>query len=166
MQPVNGVNLTPLGYPRWPCWQNPYHRRAWLAAAGVRLAAGYELEAYCVPNESAVDIAANSPFEAKVKLYPPSWLCGLTASSSQAAGFEVQIRNYGTNQEFFSSRIVHSNLGGQDLAPGRVANRMLLLPLPRVVVEPGLLIVQILNRAAVQNTVQLVLWIVAPENHP
>lgn len=164
MQP--GLNLSPPRYPSFPPWQNPYHQRAWEAGAAVRLADGYQLEAHCIPNESSVDVAATSPYEGKVKLYPPSWVCGFTASSSQTAGFEVQLRDAGTGQELFSGRILHSNLGGQNLSPGRVADRMWRLPIPRVVVEPGLLVVQILNRAAVQNTIQLVLWVVAPEKHP
>jgi hypothetical protein len=160
------ANLRAAQWPIWPAWLNPYHQRAWAAGAPIRLADGLQLEAHCVPNESGIDIAATSPYEGKIKLYPPSWVCGLSGSSSQAAGFDAQIRDLGTGQDWFSSRVKIANLAGLDISAGRAANRLWRLPAPRVVVEPGLLVVQILNLAAVQNTIQLVLWIVAPEDHP
>jgi hypothetical protein len=163
---ATGYNLSPAGFPAWPPWLNPYHKRAWEAGKAVRLADRYQLEAHAVPHESGVDVAASSPYEGKVKLYAPSWLVALSASASQADGFEVQIRDAGTGQDLFSSRIRHDNLSAVSLAPGRTASQPWRLPVPRVVVEPGLLVVQILNRATVQNTIQLVLWVVAPENHP
>ena len=124
-------------------------------------AAGYEPRILAVPNASNVDVAARSTYEEQVNIDPGSWLWALSGNSNQAAGFKAQITDMQTGANLASKPINYHNCTGQGSASG-VSSPLHILSRPRLVMEPGLLAVQLINLAAVQNTIQLCLWTAVP----
>jgi len=145
----------------YPQLRDRYHGAALAAAQALRQAQGYELEIYCVPDDSNIDVAASSPFEGRVTVPPQSYVWAIAASSNQAAGFDLQIRDAFASQEFFGQRIDWNNASGQGSSQG-MSSPLFILPKPWLILEPGLLIVQIFNKAAAVNTIQVALFIARP----
>lgn len=144
-------------------WPGRYYTRALAAARAI--GEDYEPELHPIPRDGAA-IAASSPHEAKVVLPPGSYLVGLSGSSSEAAGFDVQIRLAGSQQQLCSQRAAHPNLAGGALPTAEGAyNQVFILPKPLVITSPGELIVQLWNKATTANTIQLVLFVAVPR-HP
>lgn len=101
-------------------------------------------------------------YEARIQLAPGSYLVGFTGSSSQAAGFQVQVRQ-GSN-ELASSLINHANItGGASASPQGLYNPQFLLPKAAIITPPGVLSVQLWNLATVSNTIQLVVFVAVPK---
>jgi len=134
--------------------------RLWQSLRNFRQAHGYEMQLRTVPDHSNIDIAASLTFEGRVTVPAGSYLYAIAATHSQAAGFDLQIRDTGTGQELFSKRIFSENVKG---AQGTGRSPQYWLPKPLLLLEPGLALVQIWNRAAAVNTIQVVLFFACPK---
>jgi hypothetical protein len=103
--------------------------------------------------------------EARLQLERGSYVVGCTASSSQAAGFTVQLR-FG-NMSIASARLGHLNIsGGPNPSPEGLLNPLFLLPKPAIITAPGELTVQLWNLANAANTIQLVVFLAVPKISP
>ena len=144
----------------------PQYRRGWTgrtlaAMAPYRQATGYRLTLRTVPDHSNVALAANASFEGRVQVPQNSYLWAITASSSAAAGFDMQIRDANSGAELCGRRMYYQNLSGQPASADRPQSKQFVLPKPMIVMDQ--IVVQLWNRAAAANTVQVVLWIAAKE---
>lgn len=113
------------------------------------------------PDDTNAAIAASGAFEGRFSVPHRSRLYAISGSSTEAAGFDLQIRAGDTQQTLFGRRAFYSNASG---AP-------YFLPKPMLLMSDGVnadaqIIVQAWNRAAALNTIQVLLWIVAPETGP
>jgi len=124
-------------------------------------AGSYEPRILAVPKASDVDIAARSTYEEQLNIEPGSWLWALSGSSDETAGFKAQITDMQTGANLASKPINYRNCTGQGSASG-VTNPLHILSRPRLILEPGLVAVQIINLATVQNKIQLCLWSAVP----
>lgn len=151
-------SLNPSKYPQFRTGPGRYHGRALAAAAALRAAPGYEPEICCVPDDSNIDVAASSTFEGRVSVPAGSYVWALAATSSQAEGFDIQIRDASGSHEFFGRQIHWDNATGQGSAQG-ISHPLFVLPKPWLVMEPGQLAVQIWNNAAAVNTIQIAVFV-------
>jgi len=124
------------------------------------LADGYEIAAHCVPDYDNAQLVARGRYEAQVWMPPGSYLWGVAGSSSSSDGFRCQVIDAGTQAPLFSARAQHPAVTGGALLsqpyPIHVLHR------PRLVLEPGVLIVQIENLASVAADIQFVLYTAEP----
>lgn len=158
--------LNQLFAPQWRPDPRCYHSGVLAAMEPHRTADGYRLQLRVVPDESNVAIAAAGTFESKVVLPTRSRLWAISSSSSAAAGFDLQLRSEQTGQNLFGRRTFYANVSGQSLPTDSPASRQFLLPRPLLLMGDGQearLTVQIWNRAAAINTIQVVLWFSTPE---
>jgi hypothetical protein len=161
VRPTGELSYWPWLYSQWRPRRLGYHTPALeaLRALGQRR---LRPELHAVPPAGAGAVGAYAALEARLSLRPVSYVVALAGTSSQAAGFEAQIRQ---GQRLLCSRRIRAeNLtGGSGASPEGASSPLFLLPKPLAVIEPGLLTVQIVNLAAADNTVQLVLFVAAPE---
>lgn len=154
--------LTPMLYNSvWlPGRYGRYHSHALEALAPARFANGYEPRIVSVPSAGPTSLAANQVYEQRLSLYPLSLVWAISASSSAAAGCEIQIYDRGSRTRWFSAAQRHSLLtGGTTLG---VTQPLYILPTPIVLIEPAMLSVTIENLAAAANTVQVLLHLAEP----
>lgn len=148
-----------------------FHGYAIEALSPLRQALGYEPHAEVVPDTSNTAVAGNSTYEARVSVPVGSRLLALSGSSGQAEGFRVQIIDASSNRGMLNRSALFGNVTGQGY-PARVADcrghavhivqRLAMLSKPRVVIEPGMLTVQVTNLSPNVNQLQLVLWFARP----
>lgn len=115
----------------------------------------------CLPEQSMEVLGAGATTEALVVTAPGSWLTALSGSSSNAAGFRVQIVEAETRESLFSTPVLFSNVTGQDSGTG-FTQPLHLFRDPWLTLS-GRIRVQMRNLAGTSNTVQLVLWMAVPE---
>jgi hypothetical protein len=151
-----------------PGWYQPYA----LAALDVlRRANTYRPKQYVLPDDYNQPIPAYQTMNYQVRVAPKSYIWALLCNQF-SAGFVfqtpsdvwVQITDSCTGVSFFSD-FVHGTAfqGLQNVATDQ-RNAMLphLLTQPRLILEPGLVAVDIANTAAVAARVQLVLFVAEP----
>ena len=153
--------LTPHFFPQYRRGPRQWNSRTLTAMTAYRNATGYALTLRTVPDHSSVELPPNASFEGRLTVPPGSYLWAITASSSAAAGFDLQIRDNSTQAELCGRRTTWRNLSGQPAAADSPQSRQFLLPKPMLFADQ--IIVQITNRAATNNTVQVVLWLAAKE---
>lgn len=112
------------------------------------------------PDDSNAQIAPNGTWEGRFAVPRQSRLWGITGSSSEAAGFDIQLRSGDTFQPLLGRRVAFDNLCGGNGKP-------VFLPKPMLMMIDGdqqaaHLIVQIWNKAAALNSIQVVFWFRAP----
>jgi hypothetical protein len=149
-------------------WQRRLRYRAAALRAGqaIKYADGLATALYAVPDHPAISVAPLAPFEGKVWMRTPAWLWAVSGSSQRAAGFDFQIRDGGTQQELFSRRLYYSLVTGQGQTAEGAQSIQAVLPKPLLILQPGLVIVQLFNLSDQANEIQLVLWCVIPEVKP
>ena len=133
-----------------------YGAQAIEAAEVIRGAANYEPYIFAFPDPMNATIPARGTYDGRVKMLPGTYINFLSASSSQAEGFKVQIIDLGTGQAFWSKPIRYQNMSGQGSASG-VSSPLYVLPIPKLIIEPGIVAVSIQNLSPNQNNVQLCL---------
>jgi hypothetical protein len=156
-------NLNPAQFPQFNPGPGRYHTYALAAAYALRMASGFRPALYAVPDTSNAEVAGSSPFEGRISVPPSSYLWAIAATSSETDGFDLQLRDNRNKREMFGKRTFYQNTSGQGSSAG-IAHPLFMLPRPRLVLAPGELTVQIFNRSASQNTVQVVLYFVQPED--
>lgn len=120
------------------------------------------------PDDPNAVIAPAGTYEGRFNIPRRSRLWAMSGSSAQAAGFDVQLRSGDTHQPLFSRRTFFRNATGQPAAPPQApASPLFFLPKPLLMwsdsdQQDAQVIVQLWNRAAVLNSVQMVLWFMAP----
>jgi len=116
-----------------------------------------------VPDDSNVSVAALGTYEGRVTLPANTRLFALSGTSAEAAGFDLQLRQTANGAAYFGKRTFFSNATGS-AAGSTPQNPQHFLARPLLIVAPGDLLIQIWNRAAVPNAIQLVLWFAGPED--
>lgn len=103
-----------------------------------------------VPDEKNIAVPARRTYDAQVWLRPGSMIWALSGWSEQSAGFRGMLTDAGTGERMFQQ-------------PVRMdSSELYLLPQPRLVIEPGLVLVTLINLAAVENQLQLCIWYAEP----
>ena len=144
----------------------------------LRAADGYRLELRTMPSHENIAVAASATYEQRVAMPDRSYLFAISGSSSAAAGFDLQIRDTTNQAELCGRQTFHPNVTGQ-ISPlfDPVPFPLFFVPRPMLFREPseaerslsgtanehGEALVQIWNRAAAVNTIQVVLWFAVPE---
>jgi hypothetical protein len=153
-------SLDPKLYPQFRPRFGRYHTYALDAMLALRHAAGFEASWHVIPNASNTAVIALGRFEQRISVPPQSYIWGFAAYSQQ--GFQVQIYDLGTSEPWFSQPLNYQNLSGQGSTPEGITSPLYLLPAPRLVLEPGLLSVQITNLSSQVNTIKLLMLMVTP----
>ena len=154
-----------LDYDRLTQWEprfGSYGSQAIDAAASVRGAANYEPFIFALPEDAAHTLDARGTYDGRLSVLPGSYITHITAASAQAAGMRVQITDLGTNATLFSKPLQYQNMSGQGSASG-VTTPCYFLPIPKLVLEPGIIQISIQNLATVPNIVQVCLFVAQPE---
>ncbi len=155
-------SLPPALFPQFRSGPLSYHAQAIEAMQAMRAAAGFQAVRHIVPDVMNAALVGKGRYEARISLPPQSYVWAFAGTSDQAAGFKVQIVDLGTKAEWFSQPIRWDNLTGQGATPEGLSFPLYILPKPRLVLEPGLLSVQVTNLAAVANPIQLVVFTAEP----
>ena len=143
--------------------RSPYHRAAMAAVAQVAALPRLRPAAYPMPDEPNQTLPARGLIEIKLSLPVGSWVWAFSASSTETAGFECQVIDLRENAPFWGSPANWENVSGQGTTAGITAP-LFVLPAPRLVIEPAILSVKLRNLAAAANTVQLVAFVMEPED--
>lgn len=136
-------------------------------ALSLRIAADpllYEPAIYAVPDDTNIDIAASSTFEARVLLPARSYLWAMSLYSSQPEGCSIQLRDAGNQQELFGGAAAWDLLQPQAVAG--VRNAVQMLPAPWLIIDPGVVLVQLWNRSPNINRIQVALFVAQPRREP
>jgi len=123
-----------------------------------RQADGYELHLATVPDDSNIAVSGGGTYEGRVTLPPGSRLWGISASSILPDGFDLQIRNASVAQPFCGRRTFYPNMSGQVQPGDNPKCPLFFLPRPMLFGNPGQVVVQVWNRGADVNSIQVVLW--------
>jgi hypothetical protein len=141
---------------------SPHMQNVMMALAPLITSTAPRLILRSVPDDSNISVAANGTYEGRVTVPASTRLYALSGSSAQAAGFDLQLRPVGTTTPYFGRRTRYEQATGQATAAGTPQNKQWFFPRPLLLPAPAELLVQIWNRAAVANSIQLVLWFAAP----
>jgi hypothetical protein len=162
----------PTRLPQWQQGPDRYHTQALIAALPLRLSwREFEPLLLAVP-AAGESLPASGTTEYRVSVPTGSYLYAYSTWSAASEGANVQIVDLGTRARCSSQPVFTGVMGkgswpvsaqptdasGVSLAIDGV---QCLLPKPRLILEPGLLSVQVRNRAATAQQVQIVLWIAA-----
>lgn len=118
------------------------------------------------PDDSNAVIAASGTYEGRFSIPRRSRFYAISGSSSHASGFDLQVRAGDTHQPLFARRAFYKNATGQSAATDPQC-ALAFLPKPMLMMadsdqQDAQIIVQIWNRATAVNSVQVVLWFMAP----
>jgi hypothetical protein len=154
---------------RYQQFRTPYGRRMLSAHEPLRKARGYTPANQVIPDQQHTALASLATWDHQVTVPRGSWLWGISGNSGQSEGYRVQITDLATRENLFSDATAVNNVAPQSAgnpsikdAAGNavtVSSTIAHFPIPRPV---ELLNVQLTNLSANPNTVQLVLWILAP----
>lgn len=153
---------TPLPLTQFKPLALRYHTQALAAVRGLTAAGGFYPNAYPMPDEPNQELPAGAPIEIKLSVPVGSWIWAFAATSSQAAGFEAQVVDLRQGAPLWGTPANWQNVSGQGTTAG-ITFPLWILPAPRLVIEPGLLSVKMRNLATVANRVQLVAYVIEPE---
>jgi hypothetical protein len=152
----------PLVCPQFREWCGRYYPAALRALA--HLGDNYQPELHVLPKDGQA-IGPGALYEDRLRLLPGSYIVGFSGSSSQVAGFQVQVRLGAAL--LASSRIRHANIsGGDGPSPQGLYNPQFVMPKAAIVTAPGEVSVQLWNLATVSNTIQLVVFVAVPKGEP
>jgi hypothetical protein len=127
-------------------------------------APGYEPHQHRIPDADNTAVVAGGKWETQVSIPIGSYVWALAGYSGQAAGYRVAIRDDGTRTPFFA-RTYHAGITGQGETIAGQAFPFAILDKPRLVIEPGLLTVQIENLdTANANGIQFVIFTAEPRS--
>lgn len=133
------------------------------ALVAVTRAARFRPMAWALPGEVAEQMPAGATVEIRLSVPVGTYLLGVAGSSSQAAGFELQITDTRHNAPLWSAPANWQNATSQAAGPGNAEFPLVWLDAPRLIIEPGLLDVRLRNLATATNTIQAVLFTAEPE---
>ncbi len=148
-----------------------YHQPALAALKPLRSALGYEDRREVIPDSSNKAVGVKATYEQRITVPAGAFLWAITGVSQQPEGFRLQVVDTASGRgllsqpaHFTSSAGVGFPAGIVDCYGAAVAIRqpLYVLPKPRVVIEPGMLRVQVTNLSALINTIQVVLHFAAP----
>lgn len=160
MVPSNGA----LDYV--PILRHPFGERQrgpWERLLKASRMPGREGTAYVMPEANASPLAANGGLSVRLSLPVGSSVWAFSGWSQQSAGFDVQITDLTYNAPFWPTPMFWKNLTQQGATPEGINTPLMVLPEPRLVIEPGALDIQIRNLATVSNRVELVIFCLQPE---
>jgi hypothetical protein len=168
MTPTDIDRIEPARYHQW---SNAYHTAALAALEPLRKALGYEPRHEVIPDQQHVQLAPLAPWDHRMSAPHGSWLWAISGNSQQPEGYTVQISDLIAERNLFSDAVQLANTTGQGSitthdatgAPVSIATPLHVLPIPR---PAELLNVQLTNKSANPNAVQLVLWIFQPPPQP
>lgn len=126
-----------------------------------------DLEIRVAPDDSNAVIAASAAFEGKMAVPSGSRLWAISGSSSEAAGFDLQVRGGPEQQALFGRRAFYANGTGQN--SNTPSSPLFLLPKPMLLLADAAdaaaqVIVQAWNRANAVNSIQILLWLMIPRD--
>jgi hypothetical protein len=161
--------LTPLEN-RYNQFRSPYPARARNANEPLYRALSYRPRVQVVPDRQAVAVAAKAAYEGRVTVPVGSALWAISASSSQAEGFKLNILDGGSGAQLVSPQSPQfGSLSGQGSVTvkdssgnaGSITSPLFILPKYQILTEPGQLRVQITNLSASVNNIQVALHFAA-----
>lgn len=149
-----------------------YHQPALVALAPLRRALGYANRREVIPDSPNKAVKPNSTYEQRVTVPTGAFLWAVAGQSEQAAGFRLQIVDTASGAGLLSQAAYFTHSAGGPGYPAGVKNSygiavqirqpLYVLPKPRVLIEPGMLKVQVTNLSASINTIQVVLHFALP----
>jgi len=154
------MNL-PLHYPEFK--PSTYHRAALADLVRVSRSPGYEPGAYPLPPSANATMGSLARIDVRLSMPVGSYVLGFSGWCSDPAGFRVQIIDLRNNAPFFSTPVSWLNLCPQGNTQG-ISLPIHYLIRPRLVIEPGVLSVQLENLAAGANTVEFVVFTAEPRS--
>jgi hypothetical protein len=139
---------SPLTNPGWSANNNPwaYETLQEPVMQAIRNGVGIEPRIYVCPDPADQLIAARSTYDFAVPCDPNTWLWAINCSSSQGAGFYVQVTDSETGATVFSQPVVSQLLTGS-----KPDGQLILLSAPRLFVPPAYPVVRIVNNANAAN---------------
>lgn len=151
-----------------PAYDASFHTDLLLDQLRVLQGTGeYYWKGYAVPQGEDVAIAAFDNFEDNISVEPGTIITYITAYSQEAEGFKFQLFDRGANMYLFNRTYPqHQSVTGEMVAIGGVvpfgpymlgANAG-----PQIVLDPGLLTVNITNLADADNVIQLLIAMSVP----
>ena len=154
---------------------NPWMSFALHQMEALRKATKYEFFAFVAPEQFGVAIPAWDTFTTQLRIPAGSWIWAYTFQS----GFDptdnvgigdfpgvVRLTEHGTGHLLmanFVNQSIGSAAGGPFAPLGAIHSTQVLLPDPRVVIEPGIVNVEIANPSGLPIWAQLTLWCAVPE---
>ena len=131
---------------------HPVHR-------AMQESVNYRLRLVCVPDGPNYRVAGGATFEDRVFVSPGSFLLAFSATSQQAAGYKVQVKDLTSGTLLYTQSTSFQNVTAG--APSDQVNPVSYLPKPRAI-PSGFLSIRVQNLAGVTNTIQVVAWIAEP----
>lgn len=124
----------------------------------------YYWKGYATPTGGNVALGALASFEDHVSVEPGSYITMIQGYCSNAAGFKFQIFDEGAKSYMYSRTWpIHYDVTGSEVATaGVVPFGPYILQSPMVILDPGLLTVEITNLAAMAANIQLLLCLAVP----
>lgn len=116
---------------------------------------------HVVPDRGNTAVIGAGKFRAQVTVPVGTYLWGLGAYSASPDGFLCQITDLGTGTPLFNAPISWKAITGQAAVSG-ITFPLFIFHRPRLVIEPGLLSVEVQNNSASSNEIQLVLLAAQP----
>lgn len=127
-------------------------------------APGYEWHQHRIPDADNTAIVASGKWETQISVPVGSYVWAIAGYSAESAGYRVAVRDDGTRTPLFT-RTYHAAITGQDETIDGAAYPFAVLDKPRLVIEPGLLTIQIENLdTANANSIQFVLFTAEPRS--
>lgn len=148
--------------PQFRMMARRFHTSALAELRRITSADDYEPWAYPLPPEDRAALPAKALGDFSLSVLPGCYVWAFSGSSSQPEGFEAQIIDLRHQAPFFQSPINWKNITGQGTVAG-ITQPLVILPQPRLVIDPGQLRVQIKNLSNNTNTVQLVVFTAEPK---
>ncbi len=149
-----------------------YHRPALAALMPLRQALGYGNRREVVPDSANKAVGPVATYEQRITIPAGSFLWAIAAASGQAQGFRMQVIDMASGRGLLSQSADFTHtaggtgypLGIRDCTGAAVHIRqpLYVLPKPRVVIDPGMLKVQVTNLANAVNLLQVVLHFATP----
>lgn len=138
-------------------------RRMMAAAVAITREPGMIAAAYSLPGDSSAAVMpAGAVIEVKLSVPVGTYLIGTSGSSSQAAGCEAQVIDLRHNAPAWSSPVRFEQITNQAAGPQGASFPLVLFDQPRLVIEPGVILIRLKNLATAANTVELLLFCAEP----
>jgi hypothetical protein len=147
-----------LDHRRFRNQRNPrsYESGAAIALTPLARANTYEQIGRTVPEFPNRKVIGLGTYDGKAQFSTPAFLYGLSASSDQPEGFQLELIDFGSGKRITQTR----------LSSARLRSPIHLLPTLQPITEPGIVTVRIINLSPVTNNIQLVLRAGVPSINP